>query len=50
MIKIKKPPLLAVFLEFGLAHLFVRLPLLHRLGAGIAKVKIKEKTRKNHDD
>jgi hypothetical protein len=44
----KKPPSLAVFLGFGLALLFVRLPLLHRHWAGIAKVKIKVKARESH--
>jgi len=33
------------FKKFGLGSLFVRLPLFHRLGAGIAKVKIKVKAR-----
>jgi hypothetical protein len=27
----------------------VRLPLLHRLGAGIAKVEVKVKARESHD-
>jgi hypothetical protein len=48
----KKPPSLAVFLESGLVSstcLYVNLPLLHRHGVGIAKVKIKEEARKKHD-
>jgi hypothetical protein len=36
------------FLGFGLALLFARLPLLHRLEAGIAKVEIKVKTCNGH--
>jgi hypothetical protein len=45
----KKPPSLAVFSRNSVwALLFVRLPLFHRLGAGIAKVKIKVKARESH--
>jgi hypothetical protein len=51
-LQMKKPPSLAVFLESGLGSLscrfYVNLPLLHRHGAGIAKVKIKEKAAKKH--
>ncbi|WP_194721085.1 hypothetical protein [Noviherbaspirillum malthae] len=47
-VQTKKPPSLAVFLGFGLALLFVRLPLLHRLWAGIAKVKVKVEARESH--
>ncbi|WP_151634460.1 hypothetical protein [Noviherbaspirillum aerium] len=47
-VQMKKPPSLAVFLGFGLALLIVRLPLLHRLWAGIAKVKIKVEARECH--
>jgi hypothetical protein len=36
------------FRNFGLALLLARSPLLHRLWAGIAKVKIKVKVRERH--
>jgi hypothetical protein len=48
--KLKKPPFLAVFKNFGLSrfYFYVNLPLLHRHWAGIAKVRIKIKTQTNH--
>jgi hypothetical protein len=51
-VQIKKPPFLAVFQDFGWALLFVMLlrepSAFHRLGAGVAKVKIKEKAHESH--
>jgi hypothetical protein len=54
-VKMKKPPLLAVFQEIRFVSfscrsyaLYVNLPLFHRRWAGIAKVKIKVKACEVH--
>jgi hypothetical protein len=48
-VQTKKPPSLAVFSRNSVwALLLARLPLFHRLGAGIAKVKIEVKVREVH--